>query len=213
MPAQRKGRSKTIPQPPENRNDRALKAAGLVRVVEKDPTIVVQLPYATDDNFTKTVIYPITAEAYLLLEAAEALIRVNARLSKIGYRLKIWDAYRPFSVQETLWRVFPNSQYVKKPVRQGNRLIEGSVHNRGMAVDITMVDSKTKTNAEMPTPFDEFSPRAHRDYSQGSKISIQNRESLQNAMEAEGFHGYFYEWWHFDYGNPDDHPLLDLPFH
>ncbi|MDP3051372.1 MAG: D-alanyl-D-alanine dipeptidase [Eubacteriales bacterium] len=174
----------------------------LVEINALDPTIVTDIRYATTNNFTGRQIYD-AARAYLPLPVAERLVRVNVRLYEQGYRLKVWDAYRPASAQQLLWDVVPDRRYVAPP--NG-----GSHHNRGAAVDVTLVTLDGQ-EVEMPTGFDEFSIRAHRYYQGGSAESRHNRELLHAAMTAEGFTPIIHEWWHFD--SPDwwEYPVLDVP--
>ncbi|MDA8096496.1 MAG: M15 family metallopeptidase [Clostridia bacterium] len=174
----------------------------LVEVAALDPTIVTDIRYATTHNFTGKRIYG-ASQAYLALPVAERLVRVNARLKKQGYRLKVWDAYRPASAQQLLWDVVPDRRYIAPP--NG-----GSRHNRGAAVDVTLVTLDGK-DVEMPTDFDGFSVQADRYYQGGSAESRRHRDLLQKAMTAEGFVPVTHEWWHFD--SPDwwEYPVLDVP--
>src|SRR5262249_12042230 len=119
--------------------------------------------------------------------------RVQAKLEKQGLGLKVWDCYRPVSVQKKLWERVPDDRYVANPVK-------GSRHNRGASVDLTIVDKNGKELA-MPTPYDEFSDRSHRDYMDLSPEVLKNRNPLKDVMEAEVFIGLPTEWWHFD--DPD----------
>ncbi len=118
--------------------------------------------------------------------------------------MKIFDAYRPLSVQKKMWAKFPLEGYVADPAK-------GSNHNRGAAVDVTLVD-KNGEELPMPSPYDEFSERAHRDYAGGTDEERKNRKILEDAMQAEGFRGISTEWWHFDDADAKTYPILDLPF-
>ena len=137
-------------------------------------------------------------------EAAEALVEVQGALEKKGLGLKVFDGYRPLSVQKKMWARVPVEGYVANPAK-------GSNHNRGMAVDVTLVDSRGRRLA-MPSAYDEFSERSHRDYPGGTRQERKNRQLLREVMEAGGFHGISTEWWHFDFKNAKDYPVLDLPF-
>lgn len=162
----------------------------LLNVKKLAPGILVEMRYATNNNFTKQVLYPVADECLLCEPAALRLARVQKNLEKKGLGLKIWDCYRPVSVQKKLWSVVPDPRYVADPKT-------GSRHNRGASVDLTLVDSQGR-ELVMPTGFDNFSERAHRTFMDLPLEAIQNRERLQKEMEAEGFIGLPTEWWHFD---------------
>ncbi len=121
----------------------------------------------------------------------------------MGFGLKIYDAYRPLSVQRKMWAVFPQEGYVANPAK-------GSRHNRGAAVDVTLVDLATGKELPMPSVYDEFSERAHRNYSGATAEELRNRELLERVMEKHGFKGLFTEWWHFDDVNSKRYELLDI---
>lgn len=161
----------------------------LINVQKLAPRLLVEMRYATTNNFTHKVLYS-SSECVLNVPAARRLASVQKSLEKEGLGLKIWDCYRPLSVQQKLWDTVPDSRYVASPVT-------GSRHNRGASIDLTLVDAKGK-ELPMPTGFDDFSPRAHRDYQNLSKQILRNRNKLQRAMEAAGFMGLPTEWWHFD---------------
>lgn len=160
-----------------------------VRVRDYIPDIVIDLKYATDDNFTGQVIYDFK-EAYLHYGTVLKLKNVQEQLKELGYGLKIWDAYRPFYAQERLWKVYPNPTYVADPAK-GRR-----GHNLGNTVDITLVYADG-TEVPMPTGFDDFSTRADRDYSEIEEDLAANALLLQETMYANGFTGYKGEWWDF----------------
>ncbi|NTW48260.1 MAG: D-alanyl-D-alanine dipeptidase [Chlorobiales bacterium] len=177
----------------------------LVEVRKINPSIRVELRYAASDNFTGKPIYE-NARCLLRRAVAERLSRVQKRLEKQGFGLKIWDAYRPVSAQEKLWKVTPPKRrlYVSNPAK-------GSKHSRGAAVDLTLVDLKGN-DLPMPTEYDAFTVRAQSNYSQLSKEVVQNRTTLHNAMKAEGFIPASGEWWHFSDPGWRKYPLLDLSF-
>lgn len=166
------------------------------------PGVVLDIKYATADNFTKAVVYP-AARCLLRPEAAVALGRVQAELSKKGLGLKLWDCYRPLSVQKRFWELVPDPRYVADPKK-------GSRHNRGAAVDLTLVDSAGR-ELEMPTGYDDFSEAAHRASTSGTPASRANAKILEDAMTARGFKGLPTEWWHFDFSGWEAFPLLDVP--
>lgn len=175
------------------------------------PSIVVDMPYATADNFTGKIVYPENPRALLRKPVAEALAKVQADLRKDGLSLKIWDAYRPFSIQEVFWKVVPDSRYVAEPVRGENgEMVKGSVHSRGAAVDVTIVDEQG-TELEMPTAFDDFSDRAHRTSRDATPKALANRQLLEDVMSRHGFVGLDTEWWHFDFKENAQFPLSDEP--
>lgn len=175
----------------------------LVDVCEVDSSILLDIRYATKDNITKKKIYKI-ARCLLVKPAAEALVRVNKALKEKGLVIKIYDGYRPHSCQKLLWEVLPDSRYVADPKR-------GSRHNRGCAVDLTLCDLKTGNEIKMPTGFDDFSKKAHRDNENLPKEEKANSELLRVVMEKEGFSPLRTEWWHFDYKGWKEYPLLDIP--
>lgn len=174
----------------------------LVDVAKLDSTIVIDLKYATTDNFLGKKVYPIV-RCLLRKSVAERLIRVQKRLQQQDLGLKIWDAYRPLSVQKMFWEFCPDPRYVAPPSK-------GSRHNRGAAVDVTLVDS-LGNELEMPTKFDDFSPRAAPTYNNVSPKVRKNRQILIDAMSAEGFRGISSEWWHFDAPRYRHFPVLDIP--
>jgi D-alanyl-D-alanine dipeptidase len=174
----------------------------LVEIASLDPSIVIDVRYATADNFVGRPMYPV-GRAFLRGSAADHLVQVQQRLREQGLGLKIWDAYRPLSVQWALWEAVPDPNYVADPRR-------GSRHNRGAAVDLTLVDAEGRELA-MPTGYDEFSERAHLDFVDLDAEILRNRAVLQEAMIAEGFQPLSTEWWHFDAPGWRDFPLLDIP--
>lgn len=173
----------------------------LVDLAKLDSTIVIDLKYATTDNFLGKKVYN-SARCLLRKTVAERLIRVQKRLNKTGLGLKVWDAYRPLSVQRKFWEYCPDPRYVAPPEK-------GSRHNRGAAVDVTLVDSSGH-ELEMPTRFDDFSKRAAPDYPDVSPEARKNRKILIDAMTAEGFKGISSEWWHFDAPAYLQYPILDI---
>lgn len=174
----------------------------LVDIHKLDPNIIIDLKYATRDNFTGQVVYPVN-KCYLREEVATKLLKVQKKLNKIGLGLKIWDAYRPLSVQYKFWELVPDPRYVADPKT-------GSNHNRGAAVDVTLVDSKGK-ELLMPTEFDDFTEKASGDYMNLPKEAIKNRDLLKKYMTEEGFEPMATEWWHFNDKNIKNYPILDIP--
>jgi D-alanyl-D-alanine dipeptidase len=163
--------------------------ARLVDIRTVNPNIRLDIRYATANNFLKRKLYS-TAKCALRSSVAQKLALVQTDLEKIGLGLKVYDCYRPFSVTKQMWEFLPDPNYVANPAR-------GSRHNRGAAVDLTLVTSTGK-ELEMPTPYDDFTKKAHADYQGGSAQSRKNRQVLKDAMKKQGFIGITTEWWHFD---------------
>jgi zinc D-Ala-D-Ala dipeptidase len=179
----------------------------LVELVKLDPAIKLDMRYATTNNFTGRVLYS-EARAFLAAPAAQAVSRASKAAQADGFGLTIFDAYRPWRVTKQLWDATPagpKKNYVANPKR-------GSKHNRGCAVDLSLHDLKTGLLAEMPTEFDDFSEKAHRDYMGASPTAIANRTRLQSYLEAQGFVGLSNEWWHFDFTGWEQYPVMDIPF-
>ncbi|MBO1264426.1 hypothetical protein J3A84_05145 [Proteiniclasticum sp. SCR006] len=176
---------------------------GLVRVMDIDASLSIDLKYATDDNFTGQRVYPEDAPALLALETALKLKIANERFEKDGYRIRIWDGYRPRSVQDIFWNLVPDPRYVADPSK-------GSIHNRGASVDVTLEDFQGNV-LEMPTDYDDFSEKASRNYQGSSEKARENMLYLTRIMEESGFKGLPSEWWHFD-DKSRTYPLLDVDF-
>jgi len=177
--------------------------APLVDAQKYDSSLTLDIRYATKNNFTHQAVYP-EARCLLRKPVAEALSRVQTSLKARGLSLKVFDCYRPLSVQRIFWKLVPDERYVADPEK-------GSRHNRGAAVDITLLDSNGH-EVEMPSGYDDFSEKAHRDYQSGSKKAIANRALLEKFMEQEGFVGLDTEWWHFDFKGWEKYPLEDVTF-
>lgn len=178
-------------QPPPE--DGEFRKADLVELIKLDPTIRLEIRYATTNNFLGTVFYS-QARAFMQRPAAEAVVRANRKLKALGYGLLIHDAYRPWYVTKVFWDATPDDKkvFVADPSK-------GSRHNRGCAVDLTLYDLKTKKPIEMVSTYDETTARAYPDYPGGTSLQRWHRKLLRDAMEAEGFTVYTAEWWHFDY--------------
>ncbi len=185
-------------------------AADLIDIASIDPSIRVEIRYATTDNFTGVAFYPV-ARCLLRRDAAERVGRVQKALAARGLGLMMWDCYRPFSVQRRLWKIVPDSRYVAEPVAAADGTpVEGSKHNRGAAVDLTLVGRDGRA-LDMPTGYDDFSPRAHRGDRRAPAAARRNAELLERAMVAEGFEPLPTEWWHFDAPGWQRYPLSDQP--
>jgi beta-N-acetylhexosaminidase/D-alanyl-D-alanine dipeptidase len=181
---------------------------GFVDVATVEPSIVIDIRYATPQNFTGVAVYP-AARCLLRRDVAERLGRVQRELATRGLGLKVWDCYRPISVQQRLWAMVPDPRYVTQPVFRDGKPVDGSKHNRGAAVDLTLVDASGAELA-MPTDYDDFSERAHRDYMGGNPQAVRNMRILEVAMVREGFEPLPTEWWHFDGPGWERYPLSDV---
>lgn len=178
----------------------------LVELTVLDPTIHLDIRYATSRNFLSTPLYS-QARAFLQRPAAEALVRVQRALAPEGYGLLVHDAYRPWYVTKIFWDATPADKhmFVADPA-------EGSKHNRGCAVDLTLFDLKTGQAVQMPSVYDETSERAAADYPGGTAEQRRLRGLLRRHMEAEGFTVLAEEWWHFDYRDWKDYAIQNLRF-
>ena len=178
----------------------------LVEVTRLDRTIRLDIRYATARNFTGRPLYA-EARAFLQRPAALALVRAHRALRKKGYGLLVFDGYRPWQVTKLFWDLTPEDkrQFVADPSK-------GSRHNRGCAVDLTLYDLRTGREVPMPSAYDDFTERAHADYPGGTDEQRAARATLRAAMEAEGFNVYAPEWWHFDYKDWRQYPILNLSF-
>jgi D-alanyl-D-alanine dipeptidase len=174
----------------------------LVDIKEVNPRIKVEIKYATEDNFTGRKLYDI-GKCFLRKFVAMKLDSVQRELEKFGLGLKVWDCYRPLSVQKILWSIVPDERYVANPAK-------GSRHNRGCAVDLTLVDS-LGNELPMPTRYDDFTEKAHRDYSNLPDTLIKNRKILEDVMVKYGFVPLPTEWWHFDFKGWERFSILDIP--
>lgn len=175
--------------------------SGLVNVSSVDKNMIIDMRYATTKNGAKKKLYPGNV-CLLRKETAAKLEKANAEFMQKGYRIKIWDAYRPLSAQKELWNVEKDRNFVASPV-------SGSKHNRGAAVDITLVD-KNGTELEMPSDFDDFTQKAYRDNKNISAKAKENITYLADVMKKYGFEPLNSEWWHFTDTDWEKYPLLDI---
>jgi D-alanyl-D-alanine dipeptidase len=179
----------------------AARETPLVDVAAVVPDAVLDLRYATDRNPTGRALYPV-ARCLLLRSAAERLAAAARRLRAEGYRLVLWDCYRPASAHAALWAAHPRAGAVADPAR-------GSHHSRGTAVDVSLADGSGAPLA-MPTDHDAFGPRARAGATDGvPEDARRRRDLLRAAMEAEGFVAYEREWWHFAARDSSLHPIRD----
>jgi CubicO group peptidase (beta-lactamase class C family)/D-alanyl-D-alanine dipeptidase len=178
----------------------------LVELIALDPTIRLDIRYATANNFLGAPLYT-TARAFLQRPTADALVRVQHALAEKGFGLLVHDAYRPWQVTKLFWDATPDSGriFVADPAK-------GSKHNRGAAVDLTLCELATGMPVKMVGGYDEFSPRSYPDYPGGTSLERWHRDLLRRAMETEGFTVYAFEWWHFDHRDWDQYPILNSTF-
>ena len=178
----------------------------LIDLTSLDSSVHLDIRYATTNDFLGAPVYT-QARAFLQRPAAEALLRVMLRLKPLGYALLVHDAYRPWYVTKIFWDVTPpeGKIFVADPA-------QGSRHNRGCAVDLTLYELKTGKPVQMPGTYDEMSPRSFPDYPGGTSLQRWHRDLLRWAMESEGFTVYEHEWWHFDYKDWHEYPILNVPF-
>ena len=160
----------------------------LLRSLSND--FVFDMKYATPDNFLKQAVYD-CGECYLRKSTAKALVKANEEFKSLGYRIKLFDCYRPLSVQKKMWKILPGTHYVANPAK-------GSKHNRGAAVDLTLVDAQDK-ELDMGTPFDFFGKKAHHTCTTLPKKVLENRKLLKDVLNKYNFKSIFSEWWHYEY--------------
>ncbi|MFL6414053.1 MAG: M15 family metallopeptidase [Bryobacteraceae bacterium] len=176
----------------------------LVDLHRVDASLLIDARYAKPDNFVGVALYPAN-QLFLLDLVAEDLVAAQAEFTKLGLGLKIWDGYRPLSVQKRMWAIVHDERFVANPE-------PGSNHNRGCAVDVTLV-GKNGEELRMPTGFDDFSDKAHRDYQDLPRDVLHNRGVLAEVMQQHHFVPFATEWWHFDHQRCKEFPVLDLnPF-
>lgn len=170
------------------------------------PGIVYDLRYATKNNFMHRRMYPKnTNSTFLRLPAALALQKIQYELNAKGYGLKVFDAYRPYSVTVSFWELVKDPRYVAEPTK-------GSGHNRGLAVDCTILNLTDHKELDMGTGFDNFTDSAHHDFTRLPQPVLDNRQLLRSVMEKYGFRAFETEWWHYYWPNDRDYPVLDIPF-
>ncbi len=182
------------------------------RIAHRDPQkrlvdlaslgIPLDIRYATESNFMKRTLYPV-AKAYLRGPAARALAAAQRELAPRGIGLKVFDAYRPYRVTEAMWEPIKNPDYVADPAK-------GSRHNRGAAVDLTLIDLRTGAELAMPTPYDDFTPRAAHAFADLPPDALANRAMLREVMTKHGFEPLPSEWWHYDFKGWERFELMDV---
>ncbi|MCU1324391.1 MAG: D-alanyl-D-alanine dipeptidase [Acidobacteriaceae bacterium] len=190
--------------PPRERG--IFRAPDLIELVTLDPTIQLDIRYASANNFLGTPVYT-QARVFLQRPAAEAVLRVHRELKAAGYGLIIHDAYRPWYVTRMFWDATPADKkiFVANPA-------EGSKHNRGCAVDLSLYDLKTGKEVQMPSGYDEMTPRAYSNFPGGTVDERAHRALLRKAMQKQHFSVNPTEWWHFDYKDWKQYPVSNLRF-
>lgn len=173
-------------------NERTISDTTFVNLKDYSADFVYDMKYATTDNFLKAKVYD-CAECFLRLKTVKALIKANKEFIRKGYRIQLFDCYRPLDIQKRMWQIVSNPEYVADPAK-------GSIHNRGGAVDITLVDSKGVA-LDMGTPFDFFGPEAGHHFENLSAEVKQNRIFLKQIMQENGFVSFDSEWWHYNLQN------------
>ncbi|MDI5896024.1 M15 family metallopeptidase [Flavobacterium algoritolerans] len=182
-------KSQTIVSAGQERNSTSINDTTFVNLKEYSQDFVYDMKYATSDNFLKAKVYD-CAECFLRLKTVNALVDVNKKFKEKGYKIKIFDCYRPLDIQKKMWKIVSNPEYVANPAK-------GSIHNRGGAVDITLVDSNDK-ELDMGTYFDFFGVEASHNYPNLSEEVRQNRILLKTIMTSSGFNSFDSEWWHYN---------------
>lgn len=182
-------KSQTIVSAGQERNSTSINDTTFVNLKEYSQDFVYDMKYATSDNFLKAKVYD-CAECFLRLKTVNALVDVNKKFLEKGYKIKIFDCYRPLDIQKKMWKIVSNPEYVANPAK-------GSIHNRGGAVDITLVDRNGK-ELDMGTSFDFFGVEAGHNYPNLSEGVKQNRILLKTIMTSSGFNSFDSEWWHYN---------------
>ncbi|MGB3775236.1 MAG: M15 family metallopeptidase [Leeuwenhoekiella sp.] len=179
-------------------------APALIKIDTVNDGFSYDIRYASTNNFLKEAFYD-CASCYLRPEVARALKEANHYFCELGYKILLYDCYRPVSAQKKMWKAYPNPQYVANPYGSG------SIHNRGAAVDISLVTLDGKP-VDMGTDHDFFGKKAHIDYTELSDKILSNRELLQKGMRKFGFETIRTEWWHFNYKKNYSFEIIDFDF-
>ena len=174
------------------------KDTSFINIQTLSSDFVLDLKYATTDNFLKQKVYD-CPECFLRTNTAKALVKANQDFIKLGFRIKLYDCYRPLDVQKKMWQILPGTNYVANPKK-------GSKHNRGAAVDLTLVDLKGN-DLDMGTKFDFFGPEAHHTYLKHSREVLTNRKLLKETLEKHNFKSIYNEWWHYEF-RPERHSTV-----
>lgn len=186
------------------------KDKNLVRLLDLDGDFIIELKYATTDNFTRQKIYK-SSECYINKNTAKMLIQAKNIFKKDGYKVKIWDAYRPMSAQKALYDVYPVDDFVAPPPDFSKPIVFRPSHMNGLSVDLTLLDQEGN-EIEMPTKFDDFSEMASLKCDKIPETPRKNAEYLKKVMESVGFKAYENEWWHFNDIKTKPTPYSDIVF-
>jgi len=177
----------------------------LVNLKKICPSIILDIRYATHNNFLGIPLYNLP-RAYVRFPVALAIAEIQKELEPLGLSLKIYDAYRPYSITKKMWELTKGSPYVAHPAY-------GSIHNRGTALDLTLVNIlEDSTDVPMPSQYDEFNIKASHYFLNINRSYINNRNLLKRIMEKHGFIANEHEWWHYDFKNYKNYELLDISF-
>lgn len=190
--------AQTVISDPVSTNFGIVSDTSFVNLKEYSTDFVYDMKYATSDNFLKAQVYD-CAECLLRLKTVKALLAANRSLVKMGFKIKLFDCYRPLDIQKKMWEIVSNPSYVADPSK-------GSIHNRGGAVDLTLVDSQGK-ELDMGTAFDFFGVEASHDYPNLSQKIIENRGFLKKIMLAHNFEALDSEWWHYTLKSAANNPV------
>lgn len=182
-------------------NSQKIADTTFVNIKDLDSTIVLDMKYASSDNFLKQNVYGCEV-CYLRYKTAKKLIEANQDFKEKGLKIKIFDCYRPLDIQKKMWELVPNPDYVANPVR-------GSIHNRGCAIDITLVDENNK-ELDFGTAFDHFGPESSHNYENLPEQVLENRKMLRKIMKKNGFRAFESEWWHYNLKHGIDENLANF---
>jgi D-alanyl-D-alanine dipeptidase len=177
----------------------------MIEIKTMIPNIVYDLQYATENNFTHQKLYESGKQTFLRLPVVRALQEVQDDLAKKNYGLKLFDAYRPYTVTQKMWDLIHDERYVADPSK-------GSGHNRGLAIDLTIINLKDGNELNMGTGFDNFTDTAHHNFKNLSPEILKNRALLKETMEKHGFKALETEWWHYSWPNNRNYEVLDIDF-
>lgn len=180
-------------------------AKAMINIKERIPGIVLDLRYAGNNNFMHQQVYPRVSTTFLRKPVADALALVQNDLTKKGLGLKIFDAYRPYGITQKIWSIVKDERYAASPKK-------GSRHNRGIAVDLTIINLATQQELNMGTDFDNFSDTAHHNFIKLPKQVLQNRRWLRSVMAKYGFEAQSTEWWHYSIHKLKYFEILDISF-
>lgn len=180
----------------------------LIKILDLDDEFIIDLRYATDDNFTGQKIYR-SNECYMDRHTAQILIQAKNIFKEAGYRVKIWDAYRPISAQERFWEIMPDDDFVARPPDMSKITTFRPTHLNGLCVDVTLTDQEGR-DIEMPSQFDDFSERSSLNCSDIPEQARRNAEYMKSVMESVGFQSYVNEWWHFYDVSTEPTPFMNF---